>query len=83
MFSVLWLSAGPVSAARGLNGVVPFKKELMQSKRRESELATRVAALEAEVKAGRSAKQALQRQADDAQHQLQVPHQPRKCQHMF
>lgn len=42
-----------------------FKKELMQAKRRESEMAARLSALEGEVQLARNASQTQQAQTDD------------------
>ena len=49
-----------------------FKKELMQAKRRESEMAARLTALEGEVALARSTSQSQQTHADDLTDRLAV-----------
>ena len=70
---------GPAAAAVPVmapQGAVPppgaFKKELMQAKRRESEMAARVTTLEGEVQVARSTSQAQQAHADDLADRLAV-----------
>lgn len=46
--------------------------ELQQSRRREAELATRVAALEAKVKSGSSVAGEMQQSVQEMSHRLQV-----------
>lgn len=67
---------GAVAPAVGPPGAVPlpgaFKKELMQAKRRESELAARMSTLEGEVHNARSEAQSHQAQVDDLSSRLAV-----------
>lgn len=61
--------AGPISSV-AMSG--REHAELQQSRRREAELATRVAALEAKVKSGSSVQGEMQQSVQEISHRLQV-----------
>lgn len=73
--SIVLCAGQPMAGAGPISNVAMSGREhaeLQQSRRREAELATRVAALEAKVKSGSSVQGEMQQSVQEISHRLQV-----------